>query len=714
MSIQPFTSTSSVYDELFQTLYLPEEEYEEFNLSMDDDKLHKLLIDSLDKDKSYWNRSPWRLDETDQEDVKFYLGDQFDSNQIIRTQLTGDQNYVDNCLFDSVRAILSYATGQLAMPEITPSRGDAQYLKMARSIQMALYQHSLNEQTDQLFRAALLNLILRKRAFLKLRYDPNAGLYGDVVSELCNPEDIIIDREARYRQNPNKIYHRIRKSIEEWIELNPNKKDQIYKLFKYKQGTYLQLSKIATGFECWFTYRDRKGTPREAVSWFFNDPEPLILDKMPNPNWVYTGDDKKDKEVNVLFTPPKPFVKFNFLNLGHSYIDETTLFDQAKPLQKILNNRYEQLQRNASLVNGRWIANKKALTEEDGRKLINKGAKTVTLVDAEDVGKAVANLGPQNVITPLLETINDIRNQIDKRMGTPSIFRGANPTNKDTLGRDMMLKQQAGMLQDDLVRCVQFAYQEYYQLKLQMFRTYFTEDYWFSIKGGDGKYDFIMLNGDTIDSNVRINVETDSTLPLDKAMIRETAKELLQADKIDYLTAMEDMGLPDPDIRTERYLRSQIDMYTYMQSVETQLDSNEAEVDIMLVKANKTPMERDSYDENYLNYFNDYITKNEFQMLPQPTQQRLMIFLQEVQQRAQRTAQLGQSMLNEAGILNRPPIFPLPKRTMRINLNGDMDPNQTQQIAQGEGQMFTPVTQAEQAQSPQNQQAAQEQQQTGV
>lgn len=696
-------STGSMYDEMFTSLYLPDEEYEEFNLSLDDERLSKLLIDSLDKDVNYWNKKPWNLQETDKENVAFYLGDQLNNNQNIIKQLTGTDQEVDNCLLDAVRAILSYATGQLAMPEITPSKSDEQYIKMARSIQMALYQHSLNEQTDQLFRTALLNLIIRKRAYLKLRYDPHAGLFGDVVTEHCDPSDIIIDREARYHKNPNRIYHRVRKSIEEWCELNPNKADDIYRLFGFKRGTANQLSRIAPGFEGWFTYRDRKGIPREAVAWFLTDPGKLIIDKGPNPNWVYTGDDKKDKEENVLFAPPKPFVSFNFLNLGHSYIDETSLFDQAKPLQKIYNDRYEQLQRNASLVNGRWVASRKALKESDGVKMINKGAKTVTMVDAEDVGKAVVNLGPQNVIQPLLETINDLRNQIDRRMGTPSIFRGSNPTSKDTLGRDMMLKQQAGMLQDDLVRCVQFGYQDYYQIKLQMFRTYFTEDYWFNVKGGDGKYDFIMLNGDTIDSNVRIGVETDSTLPLDKAMIRDVAKELLTANKIDYLTAMEDMGLPDPDIRTERYLRSQIDLYTYMQSIETQLDSNDAEVDIMLLKAGRTPEERDNYDENYLNYFNNYVTKNEFQRLPQNTQQKLVVFLQEVTQRAQKTAQLGQSLLNQAGIINRPPIMPLPKRTENIRIDAMTSPQMADTLAQGEAKLAIPASQLEQAQSPDQQ-----------
>lgn len=710
MAVNPALRQDNAYNEPFQETYLQDEEYESFNLSMDADKLQRILTTSLDKSVAFWNRDPWRLQDTDEENVKFYLGDQQSKSLLTRSMVMGGNDYTDNRLFESVRAILSYATGQLGVPEITPSRSGSAYIKMARSIQMALYQHSLNEGTDQKFRAAVLNLLLRKRAYLKLRFDPNEGLYGDIVTEVCNPEDIIIDREAKYGQDPNVIHHRLRTTIDELCAKFPKQANSLYSLFGFKRGTANQLERIVTNFESWFTYRDNKGIPRQGVGWWLHDPASLILDKMPNPNWMYTGNDKKDKEENVLFTPPKPFVTFNYLNLGHSYIDETTLFDQAKPLQKILNQRQRQINENADYVNGRWIGSKKAMNEEDGAKLINKGNRTILLVNSEDVGKAVQVMAPQQMPAWVIETIQDLRNEIDSIMGTPSIFKGANPDNSDTLGRDMMLKQQAGMLQDDLVHCVQSAYQTYYQIKLQLMRVNFTEDYWFQEKGGDGKYDFIMLNGDTIDSNVRIGVQVDSTLPLDKASIRATAMQLAGMNRIDQLTLLEDLGLPDPDIRTERFLRSQIDAYTYMQSVETQLDSNDAEVDIMMLKSGDTPLERDDYDENYINYFNNYLTKNEFRMLQPPVQQQLVTFLQEVTQRAERTAQLGESMLNQAGIINRPPIFPLPKRTLNIRLNGNMDPNTTQGIAQGEGQMFTPVSQAEQAQDP-NQQAGQQIQQ---
>lgn len=687
----------NAYTQAMTEMYLPDEEYALFNLTMDDDYLNKTLVQSLNADIDYWNKAPWRLEDTDLQAMKLFLGSEMDDGKLIKTQ---DVEYRDNRMFSSARAILSYATGRLATPEITPSRSDAEYVRMARNIQMALYQHSLNEQVDQKVRVAVTGLLTRKRGYLKLRYDPNAGMYGDIVTEVCNPEDIIIDRFAKYLDNPNKIYHRLRCTVDELCARFPDKADQIKQGLSIKQGRFTQLSRMVTYFECWFTYFDPKGKPKEGVCWFLPDSS-LILDKMPNPNWVYTGDEKRDKQTNVLTTPPKPFAWFNYINFGNSFIDETSLFEQAMPQQKMLEKRLKQIWDNADYANGRWIASKKAMNEEDATKMVNKGSKTIGLVDSDDVTKAFTNVAAQALPGYVYNTLLDTRNEIDTIMGTPSIFRGAQPESQDTLGRDMMVKQQAGMLQDDLVRAVSKGMETYYSIKLQMMRVYYTDDYWFQTKGGDGKFDFIMLNGDTLDSNVKIAVQVDSTLPLDKQAIRSTALMLAKMGKIDDLTLLEDLGVPNPEIRAERLQRYQIDRYTYMQSIEQQLDNNDAEVDIMLLVAGKIPQERDDYDEGYFNYFNHFITTNRFDQLPDDAKQRLIAYLTAVQHQASKTANLQSSMLNDAGIINRPPIFPLPKRTLNIRLGGTMSPQQTQQIAGNEAQPFTPITQAQQPQAPQ-------------
>lgn len=670
------TQTDNAYMAGFSQTFLTPEEYEVFDLSLSDDKLDKLLVSSLENDTDYWNKAPWNLQEVDKQNVKFYLGEQFDSKWV-----KDNDSFIDNRLFSSVRAILSYATGQLAVPEITPSRGDEQYVHMARMIQAALYQHSLNENVDQKTRSAVANLILRKRGYLKLRFDPNAGAYGDIVTEVCNPEDIIIDRTAGYLQNPNKIYHRIRCSVEELITRFPKKEAQIKRAYSIKQGRFTQISQYVTYFECWFTYMDSKGIPREAVCWFINNPDTLILDKMPNPNWVYTGDDKNDKQQNITSVPPKPFVAFNYLNLGHSYIDETCLFEQARPQQELLNNRQRQFHQNVDYMNGRWVASKKAFSEEDANKLVNKGPKTVAMTKFEDVNKAIAVLTPTGQPQQVFQSIIDARSEIDGIMGTPSIFKGADPQSQDTLGRDMMVKQQAGMLQDDLVRAVSKGMEIYYQIKLQLMRTYYTEDYWFQVKGGDGKFDFIMLNGDLIDANVKIGVQVDSTLPLDKQMIRANAMGLAKMRLIDPLTLFEDMGLPNPEVRAERLLRSQLDGITYLQSIEQQMDNNDAEVDVMLLTAGKEPQERDNYDEGYLNYFNHFMTTNRFSMLPQDAKQRVVQYLVAIQHLAAQSAQLQGSMLDDAGMLSIPVAPPAPRKDINVSVQGaPLDATQTAQL----------------------------------
>ncbi len=643
MSLNPYSQQQDVYQEAFTELYPQDTEYEELDLTMSDADLDKMLINSLEADRDHWNKAPWNLQDTDVDNTAFLLGDQLNEKDFLKN----DTKYKDNRIFSSTRAILSYATGQLAKPDITPSKGDEIYLKGARDIGAALYQHSADEKVEHKVRATVLNLISRKRGYLKLRWDPNIGLNGDVVTEVCNPEDIIICRYAGYLQNPSKIYHRIRCSVDELCARFPDKAMEIKEAFSIRRGVYSQTSRMVTHFECWFTYNDGEGKPKEGVCWFIQEKH-LILDKMPNPNWVYLKSPKKEKQANVTSLPPKPFVAFNYINTGHSYIDETCLVEQAKPLQEMLNKRLRQIGENADYVNGRWVYSKKAFNQEDARNLINKGARTLAGVDREDVSNSLINIAPNQLGAWVENTVMDARNEIDGMMGTPSQFKGSDPTNNDTLGRDLMIKQQAGALQDDLVRCIAMGMEDYYRLKLQMFRVYYTDDYWFQCKGGDGKYEFILLNGNKFDSNVKVSVQTDSTLPLDKSAIRATALELWKAgNAIDYRTLMEDLGLPNPDIRAERYLKSNIDPVAYLRSIEMDQINAAAESDIMLLTANKVPEERDDYDQEYFDYFNKFMASNRFAKLQAKdpkAAQRITAFLMATQHAMMQSLLLQESI----------------------------------------------------------------------
>lgn len=654
--MQPQQGNQSAYTERFEQLNLTPEDYETFDLAVPDSKLQQMLIRSLEANSDYWNQKPWKLQEADTKNTAYFFGDQLDNTNYM---IDVDERYKDNRLFTGVRAIMSYATGQLAKPELTPSKGDEINLKAARDLQMALYQHSMDEKVDLKVKSAVLNLVIRKRGFLKLRYDPNAGYEGDVVTEIVNPEDIVIDRNAKYLDNPNVIYHRLRCSVDELIRRFPNKEDDIRRIYGIRQGRFTQMSKLITYWEAWFTYIDG-GKEKEGVAWFISDGE-LILDKMPNPNWIYTGSDKKDKETNLVSFPPKPFVTFNYMNMGESYIDETSLFEQAKPQQDMINRRGHQIMDNADFVNGRWVASKDAFNEEDAQKLINKGPKTVALATGQDISKVLVNVGSQEMSAYAVNTLYDARSEVDNILGTPAQFRGAQPQSADTATRDLLVKNQAGALQDDLVLAVSNAMETYYKLKLQLMNTFYGEDHWFACKGGDGKYIFIMLNGKNIDSNVKIGVQTDSTLPLDKQAIRATAMTLWNAgNAIDYLTLMEDLGLPDPQIRTERYYKAQMNPQEYIKSIELSQIDTSAEADIQLLLSSKEPEERDDYTPDYINYFNRFVASNRFAKLKQKQQADVTEWLMAVQHVMSNVANLQALMTDDAGMLIPPPAPAMP------------------------------------------------------
>ncbi len=651
-------SSTNAYSPLLTSFYSPEEELALLDLSMPDDKLLQMLRISLDSSRDYWNQSPWNLQDTDARALPYIF------NERKRPSLyqVPEEDYSDNRLFRGMRSIVAYATGRLAMPELSASSEDDYAKRQVKLIALALYQHSLDDHVDVKVRAMVLNHLFRKRSFLKLRFDPMAGVNGDIVTDNVAPEDLVMDQYATYLGHPLRIHQRVRSSLDELCAKYPKKADGLYQMFGIKQGRYSQLSREVTSYESWYTYLDKDGYPREGVAWWISDPGRLVLDKQPNPNWIYTGDDQKDRQINLLSRPPKPFPGMNYLNLGRSAIDETSLFDHALPQQVLLDKRQRQWHKNIDYVNGRWVADKNKLTEGEATKMVNKGSKTIGMIDNKE-GRAldtiIKNLTANPLGSEVYQSILDTRNEIDELLGVNSIFKGSTPGQKDTLGRDLLQNQQASSLQDDLVKSVSIMMQQYYAIKLQLARVNWTEDQTIQTKGADGNDMIITLSGATIDPNIKIGVQTDSIYPVNKAQLHQDAKELFTSGKMDALSAFQDMGYNDADVRAERLYKSQTDPLAYQASIERGMDNNQAEQDIQRIINGTEPEDRDQYDQDYLDYYNLFITTGRFRELIEAkpeVAQEIIAHLSLVQHTAAGQAELQMVMLNESGMLEPAPM----------------------------------------------------------
>jgi hypothetical protein len=238
-------------------------------------------------------------------------------------------------------------------------------------------------------------------------------------------------------------------------------------------------------------------------------------------------------------------------------------------------------------------------------------------------------------------------------MGTPNIFRGQQQKDANTLGENVLIKEQAGALQDDLATCIDEAMSDYYRKLAQMMKAYYTEDHWFQIKGDDGKYDHIVLNSQTIDGGTKISVEAGSTLPANKQELRSTVMDAAKLNRIDNLSFWEALiynKLPDPETITERTLKETADPITYLTDVEQEAFNRDADIDIALLVANKAPKERDDYPQGYLEHFNKFVMSNRFTQIADDAKQRVTAFLTDILMKASRTAMLGNTQVDDAAM----------------------------------------------------------------
>ena len=628
------------------------EPYEMFDLKLKDDQLVRMVGDTMQESQDHWNKYPYEFNKADEQNIKYWLGDQMGTNGY---QIPSGQTIrnMGNRLGTSTRAVLAYVNARVANPEVMPSTGRKEAQLFAKDVADAMHQHSIDNDLEEKAGKATQSLVLQKRGYLKQRFDPLVGPYGDIVIDYVPPEDIVIDKDAAWNNDPSRIWHKQEATVEELCLKFPDKKDAIKTALGIERGTYRQMSRRETYYEVWFTYYDNNAR-REGLCWYLPTGK-LILGKMQNPNYIYTGDDAKDRMINFLPYPPKPFVVFSYMNSGKALLDETSLFEQAKSLQDLYNTRRKQIFTNNDNMGGRHIVDLGAMNEEDVVKFfkrLDKGVLGIKPGDGKTVDNVYAHV-PHNPLPPQsYDEAIDLRNEIDTSMGTPNIFRGDQSKN-NTLGQDERIIEQAGALQDDLARAIDKAMQRHYRLLFQMFKAYYTEDHWFTIKGETGAYDYVVLSSDTMDTNAKVSVESGSTLPANKREVRDIAVEAAGANKIDDLSFWEAVvygKLPDPETIVERLQKQLNDPASFMADVAKEVASRDAMVDISLLIADKAPPERDEYNADYLNSFNTFVMGNRFIQLPPEAQERIKIHIASAGSMAARTVNLGDTQQEPGGM----------------------------------------------------------------
>lgn len=653
-----------------------------FNLNLKDEEIIRMLKKPIEKSEQVWE-SRYGLSKVRDTNRKLWLGDHLDKSALY------DHNvpYVDNRIFVSVETVVATVNARIPQPEVFPANDTKTSKQLAQDVEKGCEAHSEKHFLNNKFKYATRNLLTDRIGWVKLRWDESFGAKGDIIPEVIPPENIIVDHTAKPGDNPKFISEKLENTVEELIIKFPDSEDDLLKSLGITRGVRTQLDKLVNYNETWFSYYE-DGKLKEGLAWHFRN---VVLGKVENPNWNYKKN--KEREANFLDSPPKPYVPMNFLNTGRYFIDETTLIEQAKPLQDVLNKRGRQIVENADDVGGGWIISTKAMTADAAEELTGARDEKI-MVKTEDVRSAVNRMPVAAFPNYVIEDKFDARSEIDNVFSTHDISRGERSKNI-TLGQDQMQQQADFGRQDEIVRAIETTADRYFKLLVQLMKVFYTDEHWFRIVGEDGKFDSVMMKSDNIEDGIDLKVKSGSTMPLNKEGMKAMAVKMAELNLIDPLTFFEDAELSNPTKRMERLFKWQVDPASMVEGLNMENFDRTAFMDIQIILAGAIAKPRDEVMPEHLDYHNKFLMTGEFRTQKDEIKQNMVNHITLETEEMRRTLQLEETQM------------PTPEEIQKGNEQTDQNNAQDPQIDPATGQPIQGGAQGQpQGQPPQTPQGA--------
>lgn len=566
-----------------------------FKYEADDSSWVESLDTKIDQSKSYWEKE-YKLEKVTKENEKLYLGpDPYSDDEEHRSS--------DNRIFTSVRTIIPYVTSRLTEPQVRPSSKSIASKRFAEDFEKAIFFHANDdEELKAKLKFALEDAVIRRRGYLKPRYDPQTGNFCSI--EYVPAESIIVDHKSKPYEEPRYFRHVQDKSVQDLLTMFPDKESVIKNLFGIQENSKLSdYDKEVKLNEDWcFVVKD--GELDLIVTWSYKK---TCLGKMQDPNWRYG-------KSNFFKTHKMPLIFFNVLNDGRKRIDKTSFVEQAAAAQRNVNERNDQISTNAGLGNtGMPVVNSAVLADDQAQYLAFEEDTVLELdvpdgmriSDVFDVWKAGAM--PNSVFENMLDT----RNSIDNTFGTPNVFRGEQSKN-NTLGQDELIRDQAFGRQQEIVDAIDAGMKRIYQFIAQFLLVYGDEEVFFSFSGEDGEFDYILIHTADLDPKAGIHVKAGSSMPIDRPQRRATADKAAQQGMIDPLSYWEIMDEANAQKYAKRFMDYKINPAKYFGDTDEDTFDRDAFVDINTIKQGGKPQFRDDLPEQYFAYLNSYVLSGDF------------------------------------------------------------------------------------------------------
>lgn len=579
------------------------------SLSIDipDNQIIKNLENRIMDSVGYWDAPDgYNLRSARGDNMRLYLGKQLDVRSLYRFQIP----YVENQIYIAEQAILSYVTAQNPQPEVSPAQDNPRSKIFAMDLEKVCMAHSQKVQLQNLLENSVRNALNKRIGVIYFEFVPDAGEHGEIIPKALNPEEVVIDKNARQGENPAFISRQLKMSVNEACNRWPEKKEEIYRECGIVRGTYKQLEEILNIREVWLTYYDKSYEPKEACVYYFGS---VVLEKDKNPHWLYASPSK-----NFVDAPQKPFIPLNFDNDGQHWVDETSAVEQAGNIQNILNKRGRQYMEVVDKANGTLVIDTRSgISKADSQDLTGDPNQHIVIagIPGVDSQSMIFRLPPPEIPPDLMKDKIDLRTTVHAIMGTPSEFTGSNDGDVDpeTLGEAMMKKDQASGRQDLYVRAIDRFMDQYFKFLVQMMVVWYNEKHFFVYNGGDGEFDYLTISRDLIEDGIAINVKSGTTLPFDKQRQEAIVLQLMKMDgAISLLDAYKLLHMQNPQQLYDNWAKQKTDPMALARDALDEMDEAKAYIAYIELMAGKTPKEPEDCTKEYVLSLRKLMLRDEF------------------------------------------------------------------------------------------------------
>jgi len=612
------------------------------SLGMSDNEIATAIGNRVAQAESYWNGN-LKLDETRKNVESFYLNNYYTQDDLYNFQI----EYKDNRLFVAVETLVSLVTSKPAQPLVMQAYDTEASYELAQQLQKALLCKYEDLYLKGKFQMVARHLLMGYRlAVMKYRWDNSIGnlqedgtRFGDLAIDTIRPQRVVLDAGAQYIDDVPLIAEYRSTPLENLCQDFPDKKDQIMTASGKKAGN---LTNNVAYLEIHFTTY-KKGKRIEAIVNKFKN---VILSSTKSPFWnfseTYQDEQGRTRQANFLSKPSKPYVLFNFMNLGKYVIDDTSLMDQAIPQQKIVNKIGRQIAENAEQANTGTIWNSGMVKEADVAKLLGDPGEKVMATG--DVNKAATRL-PYNTLADYIPQFQtDARNSIDNLFATHGAVRGET-TGSKTLGQDVMSQRGDSARINVLATAIEDGADRLYKGMTQCFKVFLDTPQLFKYSSEDGMTNFFSYGRDQIEDGVELRVKSGSVLPEDPT--EKKAETLKMLPVLDPLSIAKGMNIPNPKEWAKQNLMYRLFPDQYMTEIlqyspDQQAQDPKALQDIQMISHGQQAQVDPNVTKQYLATYQAFVQSPQFQKLPPEIQQLHVAHLKAVLQAGKSAMGMGE------------------------------------------------------------------------